>query len=127
MDNISLKIFDCKALTIDVTVPLYWNDDDVWAEGSEGDSWEDTTTIKGIFEAPYERADLGIAGQDSSVPAVRFPTARVPHAQEGDEITVHRELPNAAGTIVTTEETYVVGTVMPDGYGVTECTLYEEE
>lgn len=127
MENISLEAFECEEFTVDCTVPLYWNDDDVWAEGSEGDQWTETTSVKGIFEEPYLRVDLGEAGQDGAQPALKFPTALVPHAVEGDTVIVAREVPDSSGTIQISNTTYIVATVRPDGYGVTDCLLYQEE
>ena len=121
-ENISLEMFEVEEFTVLCLVPKYWNDAAAWDDESKFDP----TPFQGIFEVPYERLDLGRAGQDASQPMVRFPTALIPYAREGDEITVAREMPDLDGEIQTTNETYSVATVKPTGYGVTECLLYQE-
>lgn len=106
--SIALEFFTVAEFVTACTVPIYWNDITI-LEGDE--EWNDTTVVDGIFDEPYSAIDLGIAGQDSAAPLVSFPTADVPGAIEGDDITIN-------GT------TYKVGVVKVDGTGVTECTLW---
>lgn len=121
-ENISAEIFEESELTVNCTVPLYWNDADAW---NDGDPLPGTTIIRAQFEEPYKRLDLGEAGQDSSEPMIRFLSARIPYAREGDEIVVDREVLQVDGTILVVPTTYRVGTVQPNGYGITDCLLYE--
>lgn len=121
-ENISLEIFGVEEFTVLCSVPKYWNDASAWDDGSQFAP----IPFRGIYEEPYKRLDMGESGQDSSLPQVRFPTALIPNAREGDEITIHRELPDNTGEIQFVEETYRVATVKPNGYGVTECLLYED-
>lgn len=121
-ENISMEIFEEKELTVAVTVPLYWNDEDAW---NDGNPLPGTTVVRARFRDPYKRLGTGEAGQDSSGPGLRFLTARVPHAREGDDVVVAREELQSDGTIEIVPKSYKVGTAQPDGRGVTECTLYE--
>ena len=75
MINIDLEFFEVDEFTVDITVPRYWNDLAYW---NDGEPMPDTTSIKGIFDAPYSRLNLGEAGQDSFAPQVKFPSALSP-------------------------------------------------
>jgi hypothetical protein len=109
MIDIAAELFAETDLTLAVTIPLYWNDEDTW---NDGDPLPGTTTVRGIFENPYLGLELGEAGQESRDPLLKLLTADIPYAREGDEITI-------AGS------TYYVGTPQPNGLGVTEIKLTE--
>ena len=121
-ENISLEMFEVEEFTVLCLVPKYWNDATAWDDESKFDP----VPFQGIFEEPYKRIDMGEAGQDSSMPQVRFPTALIPFAREGDEITVYLEIPDNTGEIQTVPTIYRVATAQPNGYGVTDCLLYED-
>lgn len=123
MENIAQEIFEETELTVDCIVPLYWNDGAAW---NDGDPLPGTTTIRAQFEDAYKRLDLGDAGQDSSSPMIRFLSSRIPYAREGDDIIVNQEVLDADGAVQIVPTSYKVGTVQPNGYGVTDCMLYED-
>lgn len=107
-EHLTDEIYACDEWTVDCTVPLYWNDDDAW---NDGDPLPGTTTIKGIFTRRYLQLNLGEAGQDSTDPRVRFKTSDIPHAVEGDTITIN-------------SVDYTVGTPRADGRGETDIDLF---
>ena len=108
MEDFLSEGFEAEELTVQVTVPLYWSDDTVL---EDSDNWVETTQFRGVFTAPYLDVDLGIPGQQGSVPHITIRTVDIPHATEGDKITVNGK-------------TYRVGVPMPDGSGVTQIDLY---
>lgn len=86
----------------------------------------DTVSVRGIFGSPYGMAEVGVAGQDNSQPVIRFMTPQALNAREGDAVVVDREELQSDGTTEVVSTSYKVGSVQPDGYGVTECPLYIE-
>lgn len=96
MESIAHEIYEEAETTIACTVPL------LWAYGVG----QGTTVINGTYTEPYKNVDLGEAGQYSALPSVRFLTARVPYAREGDELTLAIEIPDEAGAITVTPTVY---------------------
>lgn len=110
-ENFTPEIYNCEEWTVPCTVPLYWNDLDVWNDDAPN---TETIEVRGIFTKDYIKLDLGIADQDSTDPQVRIQTAEIPNAAEGDSVIVD-------GTA------YKVGTPKPNGRGDTLIDLYLAE